>query len=82
MRLAVLDAPSNLGLRPGSGGVISGVDRLAATVRAAGLIERLTDVAAGSVVDAGGVSVPGYDIEGWMPGGAPFNAEAILGFTL
>ncbi|MCU1416412.1 MAG: argI [Schumannella sp.] len=62
--------------------MISGVDRLAATERAAGLIERLTDVVAGSVVDAGGVSVPGYDIEGWMPGGAPFNAEAILGFTI
>jgi arginase len=82
MRIAVLDAPSNLGLRPGPGGAISGVDRLAATVRAAGLIERLSDAVAGSVTDAGAVSVPAFNIDGWMLGDPPFNAEAIYGFTI
>lgn len=65
MTIAVLDAPSNLGLRPGPGGVISGVTRLAEAVRAAGLIEKLQDAAGETVVDAGAVEVPAYDIERW-----------------
>lgn len=82
MNLAVLDAPSNLGLRPGPGGTISGVDRLAATVRAAGLMQKLQDAVAGSVVDAGAVSVPAYDLTGWQPGDPPYNAAAIHDVTI
>jgi arginase len=81
MKVVVLDAPSNLGLRPGPGGVISGVDRLAATVRAAGLIQKLRDAGA-EVTDAGAVEAPAYDISGWEPGHAPYNAAAISDFTV
>ncbi|MEO8262752.1 MAG: arginase family protein [Pseudolysinimonas sp.] len=75
MNITVLDAPSNLGLRPGRGGRISGVDRAPAAVRAAGLLQRI------AVQDAGAVTAPPYDISGWEPG-APFNAAAIGAFTI
>lgn len=81
MKVVVLDAPSNLGLRPGPGGVISGVDRLAATVRAAGLVQKLRDAGA-EVADAGVVLAPAYDISRWEPGHAPYNAAAISEFTV
>jgi arginase len=82
MNLVVLDAPSNLGLRPGPGGAISGVDRLARTVRAAGLMQKLRDAVARSVTDAGAVEVPAYDLTGWKRGDPPFNAESIRDFTI
>jgi arginase len=78
MDVVVLDAPSNLGLRPGPDGTISGVAKLAGAVRAAGLIERLSAVA--TVTDAGAIPVGPYDISEWVPG-APYNAEAIETFT-
>jgi arginase len=79
MQVAVLDAPSNLGLRPGPGGVVSRVGRLAETVRAAGLIEKLRDAVGDGVVDAGVVEAPAYDIERWR---VEENAAAIEGFTI
>ncbi|MEO5920540.1 MAG: arginase family protein [Pseudolysinimonas sp.] len=82
MPIVVLDAPSNLGLRPGPGGVISGVDRLAATVRAAGLLEKIQDAVGAPVTDAGAVEVPAYDLSGWHPGRDPYNAAAICEFTV
>ena len=75
MHVTVLDASSNLGLRPGHGGRISSVDRAPAALRAAGLIEKL------QAADAGGVTAAAYDISEWGPG-APFNAEAIRDFTI
>jgi arginase len=80
--VVVLDAPSNLGLRPGPGGAISGVDRLAATVRAAGLLEKIRDAMGAPVTDAGSVDVPAYDLSGWEPGTEPYNAAGIQEFTL
>lgn len=82
MKVVVLDAPSNLGLRPGPGGAISGVDRLAATVRAAGLLEKIQDVVGTPVTDAGVVEAPAYDLSGWEVGTEPYNAAAISDFTI
>lgn len=81
MDITVLDAPSNLGLRPGPGGRISGVDRLAATVRAAGLLDTLRDAGVGSVMDACVVEATAYDLSDWNPG-EPFNARRIEKFTI
>lgn len=81
MDITVLDAPSNLGLRPGPGGRISGVDRLAATVRAAGLLDRLRDAGVGSVTDGGVVEAAAYDLGDWKVG-EPFNARRIEEFTI
>jgi arginase len=81
VNVTVLDAPSNLGLRPGPGGRISGVDRLAATVRAAGLLDRLRDAVAGTVTDAGVLEAPAYDLRDWRAG-EPFNARRIHDFTI
>lgn len=52
--IALLDAPSNLGLRPPSPGVEPGVKELADAIRATGLPERL------AVQDMGSVSPPRY----------------------
>lgn len=53
-RLVVVDAPSNLGLRPPSPGKEPGVKRLARTLRAHGLVERL------AARDGGGVTPGPY----------------------
>lgn len=63
-RIALLDAPSNLGLRPPRTGVEPGVKRLADAIRATGLPERL------GVNDRGRVPPPPYS-----PG-----AEPVTGF--
>jgi arginase len=49
-RLAVLDAPSNLGLKPPSPGVEPGVKNMPAVLRAHGILQRLGAEDAGSVV--------------------------------
>jgi arginase len=49
-RLAVLDAPSNLGLKPPSPGQEPGVKNMPAVLRAHGIIQRLRAEDAGSVV--------------------------------
>ena len=53
-RVAVLDAPSNLGLRPPAEGVAPGVYKLAGALRDTGLLRRL------DAVDAGVVTPPRY----------------------
>src|SRR5262245_50545126 len=53
-RIAVLDAPSNLGLRPPSPGHDPGAAKLAAAMRARGLVGRL------GAEDAGAVTPPAY----------------------
>lgn len=54
MSFTVLDAPSNLGLRPPAPGVEPGVRRLADALRACGIVERL------GARDAGRVEPPAY----------------------
>jgi arginase len=54
VRLAVLDAPSNLGLRAPAPGVEPGTRRLAEALRACGIVERL------GARDAGRVQAPPY----------------------
>jgi arginase len=49
-RITLLDAPSNLGLRPPDVGAVPGVDKLAGALRDAGLLERLDARDAGVVV--------------------------------
>jgi arginase len=54
VQIVVIDAPSNLGLRPPAPGVEPGVRYLAATLRKTGLVDRL------GARDAGQVEPPGY----------------------
>lgn len=64
MPIVVLDAPSHLGLRPGPGGRVPGVDAAPAALRAHGLLTRLGALPAGAV-DAGAIPAPPYDSHGW-----------------
>jgi arginase len=68
-RFAVLDAPSNLGLRP------TGVEKLAATLRSAGLVEALRAEYAGEL------PAPPYDPRR-DPATALLNGEAIRDYTV
>jgi arginase len=52
--IAIIDAPSNLGLRPPSPGVEPGARKLAAALRATGLVARL------GARDAGAIAAPPY----------------------
>jgi arginase len=53
-RIAVLDAPSNLGLMPPTPGMEPGVRRLPETLRERSLVSRI------GAIDAGGVAAPAY----------------------
>jgi arginase len=53
-RISVLDAPSNLGLKPPAEGKEPGVKQMAAAIRSRGLLQRL------GAVDAGTVEAPAY----------------------
>lgn len=74
-RIAVLDAPSNLGLRPPKPGTVPGCYKLAGALRDQRLIERLR------ARDAGCVVPPRYDIGDWKPGDGVFNAAAMATYT-
>ena len=75
MRIVVVDAPSNLGLRPPRPGVVPGCYKLAGALRDQGVLARLG-------ADDGGVVVPPrYDIGGWTAGDGVFNAAAIARYT-
>jgi arginase len=52
--IAVIDAPSNLGLRPPDEGEVPGVYRLASSLRSRGLVSRL------GALDGGGLTPPPY----------------------
>jgi arginase len=52
--IAVVDAPSNLGLRPPGEGKVPGVYRLASSLRSRGIVSRL------GALDGGGVTPPPY----------------------
>jgi len=72
---AVIDAPSNLGLRPPAEGVVPGCYKLAGALRDCGLVTRL------GAEDAGCVTPPRYDRGGWQRGDGVFNAAAIATYT-
>lgn len=74
-RLVVIDAPSNLGLRPPAEGTVPGCYKLAGALREQGLLRRLG-------ADEGGVVVPPrYDRGGWRKGDGVFNAAALAAYT-
>lgn len=73
--LSVLDAPSNLGLRPPAPGVVPGCYKLAGALRDSGLISRL------DADDAGYVTPPRYDRHNWKPGDGVANAAGLARYT-
>jgi arginase len=73
-RLVLLDAPSNLGLRPPAPGAIPGVYKLAGALRDQRLVERLDAVEGGVVVP------PRYESQ-WEPGDGVRNGSAIERFS-
>jgi arginase len=74
-RLAVLDAPSNLGLRPPAPGTVPGCYKLAGALRDQGLLARIR------ARDAGCVTPPRYDRAGWKRGDGVFNADALAAYS-
>lgn len=72
----VLDGPSNLGLRPPVPGAVPGCYKLAGAIRDQGFLQRI------GATDAGCVTPPRYDREGWQPGDGVFNAQAIATYTV
>ena len=57
MAISIVDAPTNLGLRPPAPGVVPGCAKAPAALREAGLLNRL------AAADAGGIVAPRYDLE-------------------
>ena len=74
-RTVVLDAPSNLGLRPPKAGVVPGCYKMAGALRDRGLLARI------GAHDEGYVVPPRYDVSDWSPGDGVFNAEALAQYT-
>lgn len=74
-RLVIVDAPSNLGLRPPAPGREPGVKRLAQTLRAHGLVERL------HALDGGGVA-PGPYSFAFDPAAGARNVPGVRQFAL
>jgi arginase len=73
--IAVLDAPSNLGLRPPGPGLVPGCYKLAGAVRDTGLVRNL------GARDAGCVTPPRYDRHDWQPGDGVANASGLAAYT-
>ncbi|GGQ05132.1 MULTISPECIES: arginase family protein [Streptomyces] len=74
--LVLLDAPSNLGLRPPAPGTVPGVYKLAGALREQGLLGRLGAREGGVVVP------PRYDRGNWAEGDGVFNAKALAAYTV
>jgi len=72
----VVDGPSNLGLRPPVVGAVPGCYKLAGAVRDQGFLRRI------GAEDAGCVTPPRYDREGWKPGDGVFNATGMAAYTV
>jgi arginase len=68
--VVLLDAPSNLGLRPPEPGAVPGVYKLAGALRDHGLLDRLG-------ASDGGVVVPPRYLSQWEPGDGVRNESAI-----
>lgn len=74
-RLVVIDAPSNLGLRPPAPATVPGCYKLAGAMREQGIVRRLGAHEGGVVVP------PRYDRGDWREGDGVFNAGAIAAYT-
>ncbi|MGY5125644.1 arginase family protein [Streptomyces nigrescens] len=74
-RTVLIDAPSNLGLRPPSPGTVPGCYKLAGALREQGLLRRLGALEGGVVVP------PRYDLGEWKEGDGDFNAAALAAYT-
>ncbi|AHH93988.1 arginase family protein [Kutzneria viridogrisea] len=75
MAITVLDAPTNLGLRPPAPGFEPGCAKAPAALRGAGLLGRL------AAHDAGELTAPRYDVSGWQPGDGVRQAAAINAYS-
>lgn len=75
-RLVVLDAPSNLGLRPPAPLTVPGCYKLAGAVRDNGFLRRL------GATDAGYVVPLRYERGDWQPGDGVFNAAGIAAYSV
>lgn len=73
--IVVIDAPSNLGLRPPAPGVVPGCYKLAGALRDRGIVRRI------GATDGGVVVPPRYDLGDWRPGDGVFNAAAVAEYT-
>ncbi|MEU1116450.1 MULTISPECIES: arginase family protein [unclassified Streptomyces] len=73
--IVVVDAPSNLGLRPPAPGTVPGCHKLAGALRERGILRRLGALEGGVVVP------PRYDRGEWQEGDGVFNAAAIAAYT-
>ncbi|MFD5137335.1 arginase family protein [Streptomyces sp. NPDC058378] len=71
----VLDAPSNLGLRPPAPGTVPGCYKLAGALREQRIVQRLGALEGGVVVP------PRYDRGDWQEGDGVFNAAALARYT-
>ena len=74
-RIAVLDAPSNLGLRPPTGTSVPGCGKAPGALRDQGLLSRL------GARDAGCVTPPRYDPGDWRPGDGVCHAQEIAWYS-
>ncbi|QEU90581.1 arginase family protein [Streptomyces kanamyceticus] len=74
--IVVVDAPSNLGLRPPAPGTVPGCYKLAGAMRERGILRRLGAFEGGVVVP------PRYDRGDWQEGDGVFNAAAIASYTV
>jgi arginase len=74
-RLAVLDAPSNLGLRPPTATSVPGCAKAPGALRDQGLVARL------DARDAGCVTPPRYDPGDWRPGDGVAHADQIVWYS-
>ncbi len=75
MRIAVLDAPSNLGLRPPTAGSVPGCAKAPGALRDHGLVARL------GARDAGCLTPPRFDPGDWRPGDGVSQAADIARYT-
>lgn len=74
-RTVLIDAPSNLGLRPPAPGVVPGCYKLAGALRDQGLLRRLGAREGGVVVP------PRYDPGEWKEGEGDFHAAPLAAYT-
>ena len=74
-RIAVLDAPSNLGLRPPTVTSVPGCAKAPGALRDHGLLDRL------HARDAGCLTPPRYDPGDWRPGDGVCHAEQIAQYS-
>jgi len=74
-RIAVLDAPSNLGLRPPTATSVPGCAKAPGALRDHGLLTKL------GARDAGCLTPPRYDPGDWRPGDGVAQAEQIAAYS-